>query len=145
MVRKRRALVVGGSMSGLLAAIMLERRGWTVDIFERVEKELAGRGAGIVAQSELIARLNALGLDTSDLGVAMSTRKILDATGRTTVTLECPQVLTAWERVYRVLRDAFPAERYHRGTGLAGFAQTGECVQAHLSDGRTIEADVLVG
>ena len=42
----------------------LVRRGWDVDIFERVEKELAGRGAGIVAQAELIARLEALGLDT---------------------------------------------------------------------------------
>ena len=78
MSGKRRALVIGGSMSGLLAGIMLVRRGWDVDIFERVEKELAGRGAGIVAQAELIARLNALGLDTRDLGVAMTTRRILD-------------------------------------------------------------------
>src|SRR6202051_1192707 len=128
MVGKRRALVVGGSMSGLLAGTPLERRGWTVDIFERVEKELAGRGAGIVAQSELIARLNALGLDTSEVGGAMSTRKILDVTGRTTVTLECPQVLTAWERVYRVLRDAFPPAHYHRGRGLKGFEQSGQGV-----------------
>src|SRR5271154_1670622 len=120
MARTRRALVIGGSMSGLLAGITLMRRGWDVDIFERVEKELAGRGAGIVAQTELIARLNALGLDTRDLGVAMATRKILDAAGRTTLTLECPQVLTAWERVYRVLRDGFPAAHYHRGRGLQG-------------------------
>ena len=120
MSRQRRALVIGGSMSGLLAGIMLRRHGWDVDIFERVEKELAGRGAGIVAQAELIARMNGLGLDTRDLGVAMTTRKILDKAGRTTLTLECPQVLTAWERVYRVLRDAFAPERYHRGTGLHG-------------------------
>jgi 2-polyprenyl-6-methoxyphenol hydroxylase-like FAD-dependent oxidoreductase len=33
-------------MSGLLAALMLERRGWDVDVLERVETELAGRGAG---------------------------------------------------------------------------------------------------
>src|SRR5271170_3240025 len=99
MARKRRALVIGGSMSGLLAGIMLTRRGWDVDIFERVEQELAGRGAGIVAQTGLIARLTALGLQTRDLGIAMTTRKILDRTGRTTVTIECPQVLTAWERV----------------------------------------------
>jgi 2-polyprenyl-6-methoxyphenol hydroxylase-like FAD-dependent oxidoreductase len=145
MARQRRALVIGGSMSGLLAGLMLRRRGWAVDIFERVASELSGRGAGIVAQAELIARLNALGLDTSDLGVTMTTRKILDHAGRTVAKIECPQVLTAWERVYRVLRDAFPAERYHRGTGLTGFAQTGERVQAHLSDGRTVEADVLVG
>ena len=126
MTRQRRALVIGGSMSGLLAAIMLQRRGWTVDVFERVESELSGRGAGIVAQAELIARLDALGLDTRDLGVLARTRKLLDVDGRTVLTIECPQVLTAWERVYRVLRDAFPAGHYHRGRGLKGFEQTGD-------------------
>jgi 2-polyprenyl-6-methoxyphenol hydroxylase-like FAD-dependent oxidoreductase len=145
MAGQRRALVIGGSMSGLLAGIMLHRRGWAVDIYERVGSELSGRGAGIVAQAELIARLDALGLDTRDLGVAMTTRQILDRDGRTTATIACPQVLTAWERVYRVLRDAFPAERYHRGIGLTGFAQDELGVRARLSDGRSVEADVLVG
>ncbi len=145
MVRQRRALVIGGSMSGLLAGIMLNRRGWNVDIFERVGSELAGRGAGIVAQGELIARMNAMGLDTRHLGVAITTRRILDRTGRVTATIERPQVLTAWERVYRVLRDAFAPERYHRGVGLTAFEQTGRGVVAHLSDGSTAEADVLIG
>jgi 2-polyprenyl-6-methoxyphenol hydroxylase-like FAD-dependent oxidoreductase len=145
MTTKRRALVIGGSMSGLLAAIMLCRRGWDVDVFERVEKELADRGAGIVAQAELIARMQALGLDTHDLGVAMSTRKILDQSGRAIATLECPQVLTAWERVYRVLRDAFPAERYHRGQGLKAFEQNAAEVVAHFADGHAIRGDVLIG
>ena len=93
----------------------------------------------------MIARLDALGLDTRDLGVAMTTRQILDRDGRTTATIACPQVLTAWERVYRVLRDAFPPEHYHRGLGLIGFEQTAQSVRAQLSDGRTAEADVLVG
>jgi 2-polyprenyl-6-methoxyphenol hydroxylase-like FAD-dependent oxidoreductase len=144
-MRQRRALVIGGSMSGLLAGIMLTRRGWRVDIFERVQNELAGRGAGIVAQAELIARLNALGLDTRDLGVAITTRQVLDRTGRVAASIECPQVLTAWERVYRVLRDAFPPERYHRGVGLKAFAQGGQGILAHLSDGSTAEADILIG
>jgi 2-polyprenyl-6-methoxyphenol hydroxylase-like FAD-dependent oxidoreductase len=145
MARKRRALVIGGSMSGLLAGIMLIRRGFDVDIYERVANELAGRGAGIVAQAELIARLDALGLDTRDLGVAMTRRTILDRDGRVTLTLECPQVLTAWERVYRVLRDAFPPERYHRARGLTGFEESGERVRAHFSDGSAVESDVLIG
>jgi 2-polyprenyl-6-methoxyphenol hydroxylase-like FAD-dependent oxidoreductase len=145
MERKRRALIIGGSMSGLLAGIALLRRGWDVEVFERVEKELAGRGAGIVAQTELIARLKALGLDTGDLGVAMSTRKILDAAGRTAVTLECPQVLTAWERVYRVLRDGFPLAHYHRGCGLKAFEQSGQGVMAHFSNGSAVAADLLIG
>jgi 2-polyprenyl-6-methoxyphenol hydroxylase-like FAD-dependent oxidoreductase len=145
MFGKRRAVIVGGSMSGLLTGIMLGRRGWDVDIYERVEKELAGRGAGIVAQAELIARLDKLGLDTRDLGVAMTRRRILDRAGRTVLTLECPQVLTAWERVYRLLRDAFPPERYHRATGLQAFEQSAAGVVAHFGDASTVEADLLIG
>src|ERR1700733_2166648 len=145
MTSGRRAVIVGGSMSGLLAGIMLDRRGWDVVVVERVSSELAGRGAGIVAQAELIARMNALGLDTRDLGVAMTTRQILDRSGRVTASIACPQVLTAWERVYRVLRDAFPPERYHRAVGLKSFEQDATGVRAYLSDGRTVEADVLVG
>jgi 2-polyprenyl-6-methoxyphenol hydroxylase-like FAD-dependent oxidoreductase len=144
-LRQRRALVIGGSMSGLLAALMLQRRGWTVEVCERVESELSGRGAGIVAQSELIVRLTALGLDTRELGVIARTRKLLDVDGRVALTVECPQVLTAWERVYRVLRDAFPAEHYHRGRGLKLFEQDAAGVTAHFVDGSTAQADVLIG
>jgi 2-polyprenyl-6-methoxyphenol hydroxylase-like FAD-dependent oxidoreductase len=68
-------------MSGLLSGLLLQRAGWAVDIYERVETELSGRGAGIVAQQELIARLRKLGLATDELGVQITTRKILDAEG----------------------------------------------------------------
>jgi 2-polyprenyl-6-methoxyphenol hydroxylase-like FAD-dependent oxidoreductase len=142
---QRRALVIGGSMSGLLAAIMLDRRGWDVEVFERVPGELAGRGAGIVAQPGLIARLDALGLDTKNLGVAVTTRRILDRDGRVTISSVRPQVLTAWERVYRVLRDAFPAKRYHRGRVLRAFEQDGSAVVARFNDGGTAQGDVLIG
>ncbi len=145
MVRQRRALVIGGSMSGLLTALMLERRGWAVEVYERVESELAGRGAGIVAQAELIAHMAALGLSTVDLGVPSKLRKLLDIDGSVVMTTESPLILTAWERVYRVLRDAFPAERYHRGSALKAFEQSSEGVRAYLSDGSTVAADLLVG
>jgi 2-polyprenyl-6-methoxyphenol hydroxylase-like FAD-dependent oxidoreductase len=141
----RRAVVIGGSMSGLLNGLLLRHAGWTVDIYERVESELSGRGAGIVAQAELIARLRALGLPTDDLGVAITTRKILDAHGRFTHEYECPQVLTAWERVYRLLRDAFPPQHYHRGRGFTAFTQDVTKVTAHFSGGEKVDADLLVG
>jgi 2-polyprenyl-6-methoxyphenol hydroxylase-like FAD-dependent oxidoreductase len=132
-------------MSGLLCGLLLRKAGWVVDIYERVESELSGRGAGIVAQQELIGRLRRLGLDTSALGVQITTRKILDAQGRMTEEYRCPQVLTAWERMYRLLRDAFPPEHYHRGRGFAGFDAGANSVLARFSDGETIQADLLVG
>jgi 2-polyprenyl-6-methoxyphenol hydroxylase-like FAD-dependent oxidoreductase len=142
---RRRALIVGGSMSGLLAALLLRRAGWDADIFERVESELSGRGAGIVAQPDLIATLRRLGIDPTDLGVEITTRRILDASGAVANEFACPQVLTAWERVYRVLRDALPPECYHRGRGVRRFEQNATGVIAHFSDGGSEDGDLLIG
>jgi 2-polyprenyl-6-methoxyphenol hydroxylase-like FAD-dependent oxidoreductase len=61
------------------------------------------------------------------------------------VEAHCPQTLTAWERLYRILRDAFPVAHYHRGIGLKSFEQTSRSVTAHFTDGRSMEADLLVG
>ena len=141
----RRVVIVGGSMSGLLAGLLLRGSGWDVEIFERVESELAGRGAGIVAQPDLIRTLQQLGIDTADLGVAITTRKILDASGRIISELACPQVLTAWERVYRALRDAFPGQHYHRGRGVRGFAPEAQSVLVQLEDSGAVESDLVVG
>ncbi len=132
-------------MSGLLSALLLRRAGWDVDIYERVDGELSGRGAGIVAQRQLIARLSGLGLATDQLGVQIARRQIIDARGRVTHELDCPQVATAWERLYRLLRDAFPAAHYHRGKGLQTITQDTQSVQAHFSDGESVKADVLIG
>ena len=143
--KRRRALIVGGSMSGLLAALLLRRAGWDVDVFERVESELAGRGAGIVAQPDLIETLRRLGIDATDLGVEITSRIILDTSGRVAGKFACPQVLTAWERVYRLLRDAVPREHYHRGRGVSGFVHSERSVLAQFADGSTAEGELLVG
>ena len=142
---RRRVIVIGGSMSGLFAGLLLRRRGFEVEIYERVDSELSGRGAGIVAQPVVAETLRALGISVVGLGVEMSRRQILDIEGRVVCEHERPQTLTAWERVYRILRDAFPVESYHRGLALRSFEQTSRSVVAHFSDGSTVEADVLVG
>jgi 2-polyprenyl-6-methoxyphenol hydroxylase-like FAD-dependent oxidoreductase len=141
-----RALVIGGSMSGLFAALLLRHRGWTVDVYERVEGELAGRGAGIVAQTETRAVLRSLGIEPGHtLGVEMQKRRTFDRAGRLIGEYDCPQTLTAWERVYRLLRDAFPPQHYHRGVRLDRIEQRAGVAVAHFADGRTVECDLLVG
>lgn len=132
-------------MSGLFAALMLRHAGWSVTVVERVKTELAGRGAGIVAQPELLAHLRELGLKARDLGVDIHQRKILGPAGQTTETYACPQIATAWERLFRLLRDALPADLYRRDCALAGFEQREDGVVATLSDGETMTADLLIG
>ena len=140
-----RAIIIGGSMSGLFAGLMLRNAGWQVDIYEKVVGELSGRGAGIVAQPEILAALEALGLETRDLGVAVQKRRLFDSSGRLVLETDCPQVMTAWERVYRILRDAFPAQHYHQGQSLRAIEQTAEKVTAAFADGQSVSADLLIG
>jgi len=131
-------------MSGLLLGLMLRRAGWQARIHERVGEELSGRGAGIVAQPELIAILQRLGLETSSLGVEVERRRLFDSAGHIVGERDCAQLLTAWERVYRILRDAFPVQQYSRGSELLSFRQSHMSVVARFSDG-DVESDLLVG
>ncbi len=141
----RRALVIGGSMSGLLAALALVRRGWDVHVYERVEGELAGRGAGIVAQPQLRDVFRAIGLPDVELGVSVTLRRSYAIDGRLAGEIVCPQTLTSWDRVYRLLRDAFPPARYHRGKALEEVVVRPGSVIARFADGARVEGDVLIG
>jgi 2-polyprenyl-6-methoxyphenol hydroxylase-like FAD-dependent oxidoreductase len=144
--RARRAIVVGGSMSGLFTALALRQDGWDVDIYERSDVELSGRGAGIVTHPELRDALGAVGLDPSrDLGVEILRRRTLDRDGRVIGEHDCPQIATSWNRMFQMLRDAFPAQRYHLGKDLKHVAQNGGEVVAHFADGAAVRGDVLVG
>src|SRR5712675_1770075 len=119
LAKGTRALVIGGSMSGLLAALALSRRGHDVEVFERVAEPLSGRGAGIVAQPELKAVLRTLGLEAGpDLGVEVGTRVMFARDGRVTHRVHIAQTMTSWDRVFHLLKSAFPTGRYHRGKEL---------------------------
>src|ERR1700742_4272162 len=97
LTKGKRALVIGGSMSGLLAALALERHGWQADVYERVADPLSGRGAGIVAQPELKTILRVLGLNAdSDLGIEVETRVMVAHDGRETHRVPIGQTMTAW-------------------------------------------------
>ena len=142
----KRALVIGGSMSGLLAGLALARRGWDVAVYERVADPLAGRGAGIVAQPELKAALRALSLDADhDLGVEVPTRVMYAQDGGVTHRIDWSQTMTSWDRVFHLLKAALPQALYHRGRELRRIAQDAQGVTAHFADGSVAEGDLLVG
>jgi 2-polyprenyl-6-methoxyphenol hydroxylase-like FAD-dependent oxidoreductase len=144
--RERRALVIGGSMSGLFCGLCLRRRGWQVDIFERSPVALSGRGAGIMTHPEMHRALADLGLDTSrDFGIPIERRLTLGPAGDVIAERHCPQTATSWNRLFEMLSGAFGPGGYHLGKDLRQVEQGEAGVTARFADGTSHTADLLVG
>jgi 2-polyprenyl-6-methoxyphenol hydroxylase-like FAD-dependent oxidoreductase len=124
----------------------LLRRQFTVDIFERADAGLAGRGAGIVTHALLGEALDAAGIAWQrDLGIEVRTRRYFDHDGRLGLEYPYRQTLTAWDRLYDMLRRAFPAAHYHGGKELVAIEERPDSVVARFADGAAAEGDVLIG
>lgn len=144
--RTRRAIVVGGSLGGLFAALHLQLRGWDVGVYERAPTPLTGRGAGLVTHPELRAALNGLGLDAdTNFGVPILGRAALDTQGRVIARHDYPQITTSWNRMFEMLKAALGAGTYHLGKDIQTTSQDVQGVTAHFADGSTAWADVLIG
>ena len=143
--RSRRAVIVGGSMSGLFTAAFLRRIGWDVDVFERSGVELVGRGAGITTHPELLEALEKSGAGTRDLGIEVERRISIDRQGRVIGERPLRPVLTSWDRLQRLLRETIDPAHYHLGHTFARVEQDGHGVRVHFAEGRVERADLLVG
>lgn len=145
MTQAKTVMIVGGSLGGLLAANILHRAGWDVHVYERVAEELEGRGAGIVTHPELMVALAQAGVVVDDsIGISVSERVTLARDGSVLGSRSMPQILTAWGRLYHVLRAAFPDERYHNGKQLASFSQDEKQVVATFEDGSEARASLMI-
>ncbi|USU19154.1 FAD binding domain-containing protein [Paraburkholderia fungorum] len=142
---RARAIIVGGSLGGLFAANLLVRNGWRVDVFERVPEELAGRGAGIVTHPELFEALAAAGIDFDDsIGVKVQSRVTFAQNGAVLSARDLPQTLTAWGKMYHVLRAALPDVHYHAGGTVAAVQDGPEKALVTLADGTVLHADLVI-
>lgn len=140
-----KALIIGGSIAGLFAALLLRRLGIEVAVFERARSELSGRGAGIATHPQIPAVLDLLGLDTRALGVTIGIRRMLDGGGRVVAEHERRQTMTSWDRLFTLLRTALPDACYRREHEFVRFEQGGGTVTAHFADGSAATGDLLVG
>ncbi len=142
---KRRAVIIGGSMSGLFSAAFLRQIGWDVDVYERSRIELVGRGAGITGHPELLDALEASGAGTKDLGVEVPKRVAIDRNGRVTDERPLRQILTSWDRLQQILRGTIDEAHYHLGWNFERVDQDERGVRVQFSGGRVEHADILVG
>jgi 2-polyprenyl-6-methoxyphenol hydroxylase-like FAD-dependent oxidoreductase len=138
-------LVVGGSLGGLFAANILLRQGHDITLLEKTIGSLDGRGAGIVTHDALAQALKAAGVTVDEtLGVPVTKRITLGADGQSLGEMELPQVLTSWSRLYQMLKESFPSERYLQGKTVKSVAQDANAVQVICEDGSQYDAELLI-
>jgi 2-polyprenyl-6-methoxyphenol hydroxylase-like FAD-dependent oxidoreductase len=147
--KKRRALIIGGSLGGLFVRNLLHQIGWDVDIFERSAHDLDSRGGGIVLQPEVVEVFRRAGVDirTVDLGVRSEYRTVLRPDGSIESKHFAPQTQTSWSLIYTTLKEACGNRNYHQTKTLARIDQDPKTgiVTAHFEDGSRATGDLLVG
>lgn len=148
---QRHAVIVGGGIGGLCAAIGLRKAGWRVTVLERA-REFTEIGAGITLWPNALRGLDALGLGgrIAPLLMPQAAGKLRDHTGRWLTRWDAARVERAFGRpllaIHRaqfldLLRDALPADTVHLGVEVTDVDRAGTV----RWNGSAVGADLVVG
>ncbi|MGA6208874.1 FAD-dependent monooxygenase [Nocardia testacea] len=145
-----KALVVGGGIGGLAAAVAFHQRGWQVEVLERAP-EITEIGAGLSIQPNGLRALDTLGLgDPLRTGAAAGPpRGIRRADGAWLIRNDIEELerrFGPWAIVHRaalveILRGALPAQALRPGTTVRQVLPDGTVHH----DGGTATADLVIG
>src|SRR3954468_6278671 len=137
-----KAIIVGGSVGGLMAALLLRKIGWDVTVYERAVGDLAGRGAGLGVSQELLDVMARAGAPFErSAGIAQAAHVWMARDGSIAYEHRRNLMASAWARVYQPLRAALPAASYRHAMVLERVDGT----TAVFADGSRDTADLIVG
>ena len=145
------AIVVGGGIGGLSAAIALRRAGIQAEVWERAP-EMREVGAGIGLWPNATRQLRQWGLLDEVLrrGYHFTQGEMRTAGGTLLVNLpfpatNAPAVLIHRAELHAVLVDALPPWAIRTGAEFQRLEARGDGVAAHFGDGETAEGPLLIG
>jgi 2,6-dihydroxypyridine 3-monooxygenase len=140
-----RVVVMGGSIGGLTAALVLRDAGCDVRVFERSAAALQARGAGIAALEATLRYLTERGgRPASQVCSSTGWIRFLRADGGTEHERRHRYLFSSWNTIYRSLLELFDPDRYLLGREVTGFSQDADAVLVTLADGTRTGADLLV-
>lgn len=143
-IRTQCVAVVGGSIGGLTAAVLLRDLGFDVTVYERSRSELEGRGAGIVVHPMTVRYLVERGTDLASISCGSTALRYLDSTGRPVYEEPSSYRFTGWNTLYRALLAELGRGRYRLGQALTGIEPAGGRVQLTFDGSPGIECDLAV-
>jgi 2,6-dihydroxypyridine 3-monooxygenase len=144
-----RVVVLGGSIGGLTAALVLRDAGCDVRVYERSSAALQARGAGIAALDATLRYLTERGgRRRADVCSATNWIRFLRPDGGTLHEQRHRYLFSSWNTIYRSLLDLFDPDRYLLGREVTAFGPAGDQVRVTLADSTDIttgaDADLLV-
>ena len=137
--------IIGGSIGGLTAALVLRDLGCEVDVFERSGTALEARGAGI-GLHPMTTRFfdESSDLDAAMVEIELPWLQFLSASGERIYQERMNYRFSSWNTIYRGLVRCFDERRYHLGSEVVDFSQDRHRVTIRLADGSTRMLDMLV-
>ena len=146
VANSNRAIIVGGSLGGLFAGVLLQRAGWHVSIYERSTAGLEGKGAGLVPQSEVEQILDEIGRkDVLRTGIVARERIFLNRAGEIVGVVRTPQAQISWDILFAAFRNQLTDDNYQNGRVVAEIESSEASARVHFSDGSSEQADLIVG
>ncbi|MGQ0576479.1 MAG: FAD binding domain-containing protein [Pseudonocardia sp.] len=140
-----RVVVVGGSLGGLTAALVLADAGCDVTVYERSTSALEARGAGIAVLDETVRWfVERTAVDPGDLCSTTRWIRFVDAAGALVHERDHPYRFSSWNTIHRALLAGLAPERYLLGREVVGFDQDAAGVDVVLGTGERVRADLLV-
>ena len=140
-----RAVVIGGSIGGLTAALLLRKLGFDVDVYERTPTDLDGRGGGIVLQPDTLRWfVECSEQHPENVSTATHFVQYLSSENEVVYREAAPWRYTSWGTFYRALLADFGTERYHLGEYASGFDQDADGVEVRYASGRIERAELVV-
>ncbi|HWP60418.1 MAG TPA: FAD-dependent monooxygenase [Candidatus Acidoferrales bacterium] len=148
------AIVVGGGIGGLSAAIALERTGANAHVYEAAT-ELRPHGAGILVPPNALAVLARLGLarPVVDAGIAIERAELREVNGACLVALDAARFAERWQHpmtairrsaLQEILLSALKPDALHLGKRLVDFEESGGSVRARFADQSAAEGKILI-
>ena len=129
-------IIMGGSVGGLTAALVLRDAGCEVRVFERSSAALQARGAGIAALEATLRYLTERGgRPRADVCSSTNWIRFLRPDGSILHEQRHQYLFSSWNTIYRSLLELFDPGRYLLGREVTGFRQSGDSVRVTLADG----------
>ncbi len=144
--------IVGGSIAGCSAAILLTRAGHEVHVYERSRGGLVGRGGGIGTPTSVLVSLVEQDIVDADLAhLTTSTIPFLVRTaaeseqGRTVWGQHVEMAMFHWTSLWRSLRSRISDDQYHGGAHVIDAIEgpSGR-VEVRFDNGSCIDTDLVV-